>query len=212
VRPPHTAVLLGSYIRPGLQARVTRGDDQAHFQAAVEVSDHPVYRKLNIVRLHDEVTLLRGQHIDCLDGFERLPDHAMDSTVGPPGVNPRVTFPNARAGGSRFAGDTSKMLLAEWRAWWKESGAEQLDSLLWENWDPFREDSFRADAGTELFILARRLHEGATLVDVQDFLHDLRRKGWPERMGRKWRSRDRAVARKVVAWYREATGEQPFKK
>jgi hypothetical protein len=31
-------------------------------------------------------------------------------------------------------------------------------------------------------------------------------------MGRKWRSRDRAVAKKVVAWYREATGEYPMKK
>ena len=101
------------------------------------------------------------------------------------------------------------MLLAEWRAWWKSSGADQLSNLLRENWDPFGDSSFRTYAEERLFDLARSLHEGATLVDVQVFLHDLRRSHWPERTGRKWTSRDRAVATKVVAWYREATGEQP---
>jgi len=104
------------------------------------------------------------------------------------------------------------MLLGEWRAWWKASGEEQLERLLRENWDPFHDASFRVDAQERLFALARNLHEGATLVDVQAFLHDLRRARWPERMGRKWTSRDRAVARKVVAWYREATGEEPLKR
>ena len=33
-----------------------------------------------------------------------------------------------------------------------------------------------------------------------------------KRMGRKWEGRDRAVAKKVVAWYRDATGEHPVKK
>ena len=104
------------------------------------------------------------------------------------------------------------MLLSEWRSWWKTSGEAQLSGLLQENWDPFQDENFREDAEPELFILARRLHEGAGLVDIQDFLHDLRRGRWPERMGRKWRSRDRAVAKKVVAWYRGATGEYPVKK
>jgi len=67
------------------------------------------------------------------------------------------------------------MLLAEWRAWWKTSGAEQLGDLLHENWDPFEDACFRADAEERLFALARMLHEGATLVDVRVFLHDLRR-------------------------------------
>ena len=104
------------------------------------------------------------------------------------------------------------MLLGEWRAWWKESGEQELRRLLFENWDPFGDADFRVVADDRLLPLARRLHEGASLVEVQTFLHDLRRTRWPERMGRKWTGRDRAVARKVVAWYRTATGEQPVKK
>jgi hypothetical protein len=104
------------------------------------------------------------------------------------------------------------MLLGEWRAWWKESGAQELDDLLSENWDPFADAEFRVAAAERLQVLGRRLHEGATLVDVHTFLHDLRRTRWPERWGRKWTSRDRAVAGKVVAWYWNATGEEPVKK
>ena len=118
-------------------------------------------------------------------------------------------FANTRAGQVAPPDDTSNMLLAEWRAWWKTSGAEQLSDLLHENWDPFEDARFRANAEERLFALARMLHEGATLVGVHVFLHDLRRSQWPERMGRKWTSRDRAVAKKVVAWYQESTGEQP---
>jgi hypothetical protein len=54
------------------------------------------------------------------------------------------------------------VLLAEWRPWWKGSGAEQLRHLLHENWDPFDDASFRAEAEERLFALARSLHEGAT--------------------------------------------------
>jgi hypothetical protein len=104
------------------------------------------------------------------------------------------------------------MLLGEWRAWWKESGNQGLEDLLSESWDPFADAEFRIAAAERLQVLGRRLHEGATLVDVQTFLHDLRRTRWPERMGRRWTSRDRAVARKVVAWYRDATGEELVKK
>ena len=89
------------------------------------------------------------------------------------------------------------MLLAEWRAWWKKSGAEQLSGLLEESWDPFQDGRFRAEAEAQLFTLARRLHEGATLVDVQQFLHDLRRSRWPARMGRKWTSREIVLRRSV---------------
>ncbi len=99
------------------------------------------------------------------------------------------------------------MLLAEWRAWWSDSGREQLRDLLLESWDPFADAGFRLEADPELALLARHLHEGAGLVDVQVFLGALRRTRWPDRIGRKWTSRDRAVARKVVDWYREATGE-----
>jgi hypothetical protein len=83
------------------------------------------------------------------------------------------------------------MHLAEWRAWWMKSGAAELRQLLEENWDPFQDASFRAEAEPRLFDLARRLHEGAGLVDIQWFLHDLRGTRWPERRGRKWWGRDR---------------------
>jgi len=92
------------------------------------------------------------------------------------------------------------------------TGAAELRQLLDETWDPFQDASFRAEAEPRLFGLARRLHEGATLLDVQILLHDLRRTRWPERTGRKWTGRDRAVARKVIAWYRLATGEVPVER
>jgi hypothetical protein len=92
--------------------------------------------------------------------------------------------------------------LAEWRAWWRETGEEQLDELLREHWDPFADEEFRAAAGDQVAQLARRLHEGANVVDVRVFLTDLRHTRWPERIGRKWTTRDRRVAEKVVAWYR----------
>jgi hypothetical protein len=104
------------------------------------------------------------------------------------------------------------MLLAEWRAWWMKTGAAEFRQLLDENWDPFQDATFRSETEPRLFELARRLHEGATVVDVQILLHDLRRSRWPERMGRKWIGRDRAVARKVIAWYRRATGEVPVER
>ena len=103
--------------------------------------------------------------------------------------------------------DTDGVLLAEWRTWWSEHGERELHDLLQERWDPFGDESFRASAAPELFRLARNLHEGATLVDVQTFLNDLRRRQSPERTGHKWFNRDRAVARRVIAWYEQTTGE-----
>jgi hypothetical protein len=99
------------------------------------------------------------------------------------------------------------MNLAEWRTWWRETGEEQLQDLLSDNWDPFADAEFRASARERVFQLARRLHEGATVVDVRVFLTDLRHTRRPERIGRKWMTRDRRVAEKVVAWYRGSTGE-----
>jgi hypothetical protein len=97
--------------------------------------------------------------------------------------------------------------LAEWRDWWRRSGEQQLRDLLRENWDPFEDPEFRASAEERLVDLARRLHEGATVVDVRVFLSDLRHTRWPERIGRKWMTRDRRVAEKIVSWYHGATGE-----
>jgi hypothetical protein len=104
------------------------------------------------------------------------------------------------------------MQLGEWREWWKSSGERQLYELLYESWDPFQDDSFRLDTQDQLVVLARNLHEGANRIDVQAFLHDLRRTQWPNRVGRKWTTRDRVAAGKVLAWYREVTGEQPLDK
>ena len=105
--------------------------------------------------------------------------------------------------------DTPSVLLADWRSWWKTHGQGQLFDLLAESWDPFADTSFREDVHPQMDPLGRRLHEGANTLDVQVFLHDLRHTKWPNRTGRKWTSRDRAVGRKVVTWYREATGEHP---
>ena len=99
------------------------------------------------------------------------------------------------------------MNLAEWRAWWRRSGENQLRHLLRRNWDPFEDPDFEAAAEDQLVDLVRLLHEGATVVDVRVFLSDLRRTRWPERQGRKWTTRDRRVAEKVVIWYRDSTGE-----
>jgi hypothetical protein len=101
------------------------------------------------------------------------------------------------------------VLLAEWRAWWNAVGRRQLSNLLSESWDPFADTTFWDEVSARVDALGRRLHEGASDLDVHVFLHDLRHTRWPNRTGRKWTSRDRAVARKVVAWYREATGEYP---
>jgi hypothetical protein len=110
-------------------------------------------------------------------------------------------------GKGRSAGDTSGVLLAEWRTWWNSIGRQQLSDLLSTSWDPFADASFRDHVTPQIDALGRRLHEGASALDVQVFLRDLRHTKWPNRTGRKWGSRDRAVGRKVVDWYREATHE-----
>ena len=99
------------------------------------------------------------------------------------------------------------MQLAEWRAWWRTAGERELQKLLDASWDPYADPNFRGSADARLFELARRLHEGATVVDVRVFLSDLRQTGWPTRIGRKWMTRDRRVAEKVVSWYHSSTGE-----
>ncbi|SRR6266536_4595093 len=99
------------------------------------------------------------------------------------------------------------MNLVEWRNWWRRSGEKQLRHLLRSNWDPFEDPGFEAETEPRLVDLGRRLHEGAGVVDVRVFLSDLRRTRWPERHGRKWMSRDRRVAERLVVWYHETTRE-----
>jgi hypothetical protein len=97
--------------------------------------------------------------------------------------------------------------LGEWHAWWRNSGEKQLQHLLRKTWDPFADSDFEASTHDRLVDLARLLHEGAAVVDVRIFLSELRRTRWPDREGRKWVTRDRRVAEKVVIWYRDSTGE-----
>jgi hypothetical protein len=99
------------------------------------------------------------------------------------------------------------MNLGEWLTWWRRSGERQLRHLLRSNWDPFEVPGFENAVEESLNLLGRRLHEGATAVDVRAFLSDLRQTRWPDRTGRKWSNRDRRTAERIVVWYHEATGE-----
>lgn len=103
--------------------------------------------------------------------------------------------------------NTGGVLLAEWRAWWIERGEAELSELLSQRWDPFADEGFRESVQPQLAKLARDLHEGANLVEVGRSLNELRRQQQPERRGQKWINRDRAVARHLLAWYEQATGE-----
>jgi hypothetical protein len=100
------------------------------------------------------------------------------------------------------------VVLAEWRRWWATRGESELAELLRQRWDPFADGSFEAAVTPHLAKLARDLHEGASLLDVQRSLNELRRRYQPERHGQKWINRDRAVGRHLVAWYEQATGER----
>jgi hypothetical protein len=99
------------------------------------------------------------------------------------------------------------VLLAEWRQWWATSGESELMALLAERWDPFADETVRESAPPQLAKLVRDLHEGASLIETQRALNGIRREYQPERQGQRWIDRDRAVARHLIAWYEEATGE-----
>jgi hypothetical protein len=99
------------------------------------------------------------------------------------------------------------VLLGEWRQWWATRGESELIELLAERWDPFADEALREAARPQLAKLARDLHEGASLIETQRSLNEIRREHQTQRLGRKWINRDRAVARHLVAWYEDATGE-----
>ena len=99
------------------------------------------------------------------------------------------------------------MLLGEWQQWWAGSGESEVMSLLSERWDPFADEVFSEVARPALAKLVRDLHEGASLIETQRSLNEIRRQQQPERSGQKWINRDRAVARHLVTWYESATGE-----
>lgn len=107
-----------------------------------------------------------------------------------------------------WQGYFSDVLLAEWRDWWARSGEQELRALLTANWDVLQDDPEAAQRFDDhLLPLARHLHEGATRLDVQVYLRDVRSQWQPSRYGRKWNRRDQRVSEKVFAWYRAATGE-----
>ena len=88
-----------------------------------------------------------------------------------------------------------------------QAGERQLRELLATSWDAFGDPELRRAAEPRLVELARRLHEGATVVEVRLFLSDLRGTRWPERFGRRWANRDRRVAERIVGWYHVSAGE-----
>lgn len=103
--------------------------------------------------------------------------------------------------------DNRGMLLGEWRRWWSTRGESELMQLLSERWDVFADETIREAARPQLAKLVRDLHEGASLIETQRSLNQIRRRYQPERRGQKWNNRDRAVARHLVGWYEDATGE-----
>jgi len=104
-------------------------------------------------------------------------------------------------------GHTWRVHLAHWRQWWASRGETELMELLTDRWDPFADETIRDAARPELAKLVRHLHEGATLIETQRSLNEIRRQYQSHRRGQKWINRDRAVARHLVDWYAEATGE-----
>lgn len=68
-----------------------------------------------------------------------------------------------------------RMDLVDWQAWWKRSGARELNDLLWTRWDPIGwpargedaafkppEDEYASYAG----VVGRMLREGAEAADI----------------------------------------------
>ena len=82
-------------------------------------------------------------------------------------------------------GHTSRVHLAEWRQWWASRGETELMELLTDRWDPFADETIRDAARPELAKLVRHLHEGATLIETQRSLNEIRRQYQSHRRGQK---------------------------
>jgi hypothetical protein len=100
--------------------------------------------------------------------------------------------------------------LAEWQSWWRRSGSDELNRLLWERWDPIGgpvgpdewaykppRDEYASYVGD----LGRMLREGAATDEIASYLRDVE----VERMRLREREETAGVAEEIVAWYGRAT-------
>jgi hypothetical protein len=99
--------------------------------------------------------------------------------------------------------------LAEWQSWWRRSGSDELNRLLWERWDPIGgpvgdgrvykppRDEYASYVGD----VGRMLREGAEADEIASYLRGVE----VERMRLTEREETACVAEEIVAWYGRAT-------
>jgi hypothetical protein len=96
------------------------------------------------------------------------------------------------------------MDLQEHEGWWRERGAAELRTLLYEEWDPIGVKRLADDSGDEYEAyagqLVRRLRAGASEDDVALLLEQFRID-----MGLEPADPPLETARRICAWYRQAT-------
>jgi hypothetical protein len=100
--------------------------------------------------------------------------------------------------------------LAEWRAWWRRSGSDELNRLLWERWDPIGGPAEpgkwaykppRDEYASYVGVVGRMLREGATADELASYLQRVEVEG----MRLSTREDTAGVAEELIAWYAQAT-------
>jgi hypothetical protein len=99
--------------------------------------------------------------------------------------------------------------LAEWQAWWRRSGSDELDRLLWERWDPIGGPARpgqsykppRDEYASYVGVVGRMLRDGAAADEIASYLRRIE----VERMRLKEREETAGIAEEIVAWYARAT-------
>lgn len=140
------------------------------------------------------------------DDTYRLPDEQPDTETWafPPGSRVRCE--------RRTLSGTSELVacslagpprgLAEWQAWWKREGRDDLNALLVTEWNPIGTRVPANEYSTYAGHIGRLLHERSPEADIAAYLHSVR----TERMGLSPdHNSDRRVASQVLAWYSNAT-------
>jgi hypothetical protein len=92
------------------------------------------------------------------------------------------------------------MGLAEWQAWWKRQGANELNELLLTDWDPIgvgHAPEARGEYSSYAGSIARLLREGADDSAVEAELKASLGHMGLEPSG----EQERYVAARIVAWY-----------
>ncbi len=97
--------------------------------------------------------------------------------------------------------------LAEWQAWWKREGRDQLNALLLEHWNPIGDPHVPSDEyATYAGQIARLLREGSSVEQIAAYLEDVETR----RIGvRAAPENDRRVAALLVAWHAASTPAAP---